>query len=130
MILVRHLDGYSVGYSYTPYLECGELVALLLEASDDLAHQVALHAVRLDHDVGALHGAAHATGIIIMHADTCQINVKQKSCRYILPAGLYRHAGTHGTTRMMHTHGHMSQADNVFLYECKQDQERLRAARA
>lgn len=39
------------------YLESGELVPLLLEASDDLAHQVALDAVRLDHDVGALHGA-------------------------------------------------------------------------
>lgn len=39
------------------YLEGGELVPLLLEASDDLADQVALDAVGLDHDVGALHGA-------------------------------------------------------------------------
>lgn len=41
------------------YLEGGKLVPLLLEASDDLAHEVALHAVRLDHDVSALHGAAN-----------------------------------------------------------------------
>lgn len=43
------------------YLESCELVTLLLEASDNLPHQVALHAVRLDHDVSALHDAAAAT---------------------------------------------------------------------
>lgn len=42
-------------HSSLPHLESRELVPLLLETSDDLTHEVALHAVRLDHDVGALH---------------------------------------------------------------------------
>lgn len=52
------------------YLECRELVALLLEASDDLAHKVALDAVRLDHDVSALHGAAKDIRNGHTHTDT------------------------------------------------------------
>lgn len=42
------------------HLEGEELVSLLLEASDDLAHKVALHAVGLDHDVSALHDCCSA----------------------------------------------------------------------
>lgn len=40
------------------YLQRRELVALLFKTTDDLAHQVALHAIRLDHNVSALHYAA------------------------------------------------------------------------
>lgn len=64
------------------YLEGGKLVALLLEASDDLAHQVALHAVRLDHDVSALHGAAKKQN---RYTHTYGTSVKSRSCRSLAP---------------------------------------------
>lgn len=43
------------GGAYLKELHGHEAEPLLLEALDDVAHQAALHAVRLDGDEGALH---------------------------------------------------------------------------
>ena len=40
------------------HLEGVQLVSLLLEAADNFTDEAALDAVRLDHDVGLLHGTA------------------------------------------------------------------------
>lgn len=79
--LTCHLHGtenegfqdYAVGL----YLERGELVALLLETADDLAHQVALHAIRLDHYVRALHFAAPRGG-----NESCGIRRSEGQVKY------------------------------------------------
>lgn len=45
---------YTHTATYPQHLHGHQLEALLLEALDNLADQTALHAVRLDHDEGAL----------------------------------------------------------------------------
>lgn len=88
-----------ITFSLLQYLEGDELVALLLEASDDLAHQVALHAVRLDHDVSALHGAANAnatgTRAHVDIAHTAQSSSKRERVALSLsPSLCYKRTGT------------------------------------
>jgi hypothetical protein len=51
------------GGGFDSYLEADELVALLLEALDDLTHDATLDTIRLDGDEGPLEPGAGKTSV-------------------------------------------------------------------